>query len=63
VMPEDQVDAMLAKGTSRSRYSSEAAGIVTLLKELAARPTATDIVIERPGIRIALHAGASTGQT
>jgi oxaloacetate decarboxylase (Na+ extruding) subunit alpha len=59
VMPEDQVDAMLAKGPSRARYSSEATGIIALLKELAARPSANDIVIERPGIRIALHAGSA----
>jgi oxaloacetate decarboxylase alpha subunit len=59
VMPSDQVDAMLAKGPSRARYSSEATSIVALLRELAARPTANDIVIERPGIRVALHAGAS----
>jgi oxaloacetate decarboxylase (Na+ extruding) subunit alpha len=59
VMPADQVDAMLAKGPSRARYSSEATSIIALLKELAARPAANDIVIERPGIRIALHAGAS----
>jgi oxaloacetate decarboxylase (Na+ extruding) subunit alpha len=59
VMPGEQVDAMLAKGPSRARYSSEATTIIALLKQLAARPAAKDIVIERPGIRIALHAGAS----
>lgn len=59
VMPGDQVDDMLAKGPSRSRYSSEAGSIAALLRQLAARPAAKDIVIERPGFRLALHAGPS----
>jgi oxaloacetate decarboxylase (Na+ extruding) subunit alpha len=29
-----------------------------LLKQLAARPAARNIVVERPGLRIALHGGA-----
>ena len=59
VMPEDQVDAMLASGPSGMRYSPEAVPFIKLLKELAARPAAHDLVVERPGIRLALHAGAS----
>jgi oxaloacetate decarboxylase alpha subunit len=58
-MPGDQVDAMLAAGPSRARYTPEAAPILALLKQLAARPTARDIVVERPGFRLALHAGAA----
>ena len=58
VMPGEQVDAMLAAGPSRSRYSPEAAPMLKLLRELAARPAARDLVIERPGLRLALHAGA-----
>ncbi|MBC2778629.1 biotin carboxyl carrier protein [Parasphingopyxis marina] len=61
VMPGDQVDAMLAAGPSGSHYTPEAAPVLELLKEIAARPAARDIVIERPGFRLALHAGASTG--
>jgi oxaloacetate decarboxylase alpha subunit len=61
VMPEDQVDAMLAAGPSGAHYTPEAAPVLALLKELAARPAARDIVIERPGLRLALHAGASAG--
>jgi oxaloacetate decarboxylase alpha subunit len=59
VMPGDQVDAMLAAGRSRSSYTPEAAPMLRLLKELATRPAARDLVVERPGLRIALHSGAS----
>ncbi len=59
VMPGDQVDAMFAAGPSRSTYTPEAAPIISLLRQLAARPHARDIVVERDGLRVALHAGAS----
>lgn len=59
VMPGDQVDAMLGAGRSRATYTPETAPLLALLKQLAARPAARDIVIDRPGLRIALHAGAS----
>ncbi len=58
VMPGDQVDAMLTAGPSRATYTPEAAPLFALLEQLSARPSARDIVIERPGLRIALHAGA-----
>ena len=58
VMPADQVDAMLAAGPSRATYTPEVAPFLRLLRELAARPHARDIVIERPGLRLALHSGA-----
>jgi oxaloacetate decarboxylase alpha subunit len=57
VMPGDQVDAMLAAGRARPTYTPEAAPILKLLRELAARPAARDLVVERPGFRLALHAG------
>jgi oxaloacetate decarboxylase alpha subunit len=59
VMPGDQVDAMLAAGPSRATHTPEATPLLALLKQLAARPMARDIVVERPGLRIALHAGAA----
>ena len=49
VMPGDQVDAMLSAGRSRATYTPEAAPLFKLLRELAARPAARDIVVERPG--------------
>jgi len=59
VMPGDQVDAMLSAGRSRATYKPEVAPLMALLKQLAAQPAARDIVVERPGLRIALHSGAS----
>jgi len=59
VMPGGQVDDMLAAGRSRATYSPEAASVLALLKKLAARPTDRSIAIERPGLRLALHAGGS----
>jgi oxaloacetate decarboxylase (Na+ extruding) subunit alpha len=59
VMPGDQVDAMMAAGRSRATCTPEAAPLLALLKQLAARPAARDIVVERPGLRLALHAGTS----
>ncbi|MDB5684096.1 MAG: biotin carboxyl carrier protein [Sphingomonas bacterium] len=61
VMPGDQVDAMMAAGPSPARYSPEASPMLGLLRELAARPTARDLVIERPGLRLALHGGPGLG--
>lgn len=58
VMPSDQIDAMIAAGPSPAHYNPDAAGILRLLKELAARPAARDIVIESGSMRLALHGGA-----
>jgi oxaloacetate decarboxylase alpha subunit len=58
VMPSDQLDAMIAAGPSSAHYNPDAAPIMRLLKELAARPAARDIVIESRGTRLALHGGA-----
>ena len=62
VMPPEQVDAMLATGRSRGSYTPEAAPILSLLKQLAARPDAPDIAVERRGFRLALHRGADLGR-
>ena len=59
VMPGDQVDAMMSAGPSLARYTPEVVPILTLIKQLATRPTAQDILVERPGLRIRLHAGPS----
>jgi len=58
VMPSDQVDAMLAAGPSRGHYNPDAAPMLRLLRELAGRPAARDIMVEMPGLRLALHGGA-----
>lgn len=61
VMPEDQVNAMMATGRSRATYTPEAAPVLSVLRELAARRGVRDIVVEREGFRLALHAGPSVG--
>jgi oxaloacetate decarboxylase alpha subunit len=58
VMPGDQVDSMLKSGRSRSHYSPELAPVLALLKQLAARPAVREMVVERPGFRLVLRAGA-----
>ena len=58
VMPQAQVDAMYAQGPSPAHYNPDAAPILRLLKALAARPAARDIVIESGTTRLALHGGA-----
>ncbi|KUR77495.1 biotin carboxyl carrier protein [Novosphingobium sp. Fuku2-ISO-50] len=58
VMPPAQVDAMYAAGSSSAHYNPAAAPVLRLLKELAARPAARDIVIETADTRLALHGGA-----
>jgi oxaloacetate decarboxylase (Na+ extruding) subunit alpha len=57
VMPTEQVDAMLAAGSSRASYVPETAPLLTLLRELAARPGASGLVVETQGMRVALHGG------
>lgn len=59
VMPAEQVDAMMASGRQRTTYTPEAAPIMHLLKQLAARPAARHIMVERPGFRLSLHGGSS----
>jgi len=58
VMPGDQVDAMLAAKTKRYGYTPELAPVLSLLKQLAARPAAKELLVERPGFRLRLTAGA-----
>jgi oxaloacetate decarboxylase alpha subunit len=57
VMPAEQVDAMLAAGTSRSTYTPEAAPLLRLLRELAARPAARNLAVRARGLTVELHAG------
>jgi oxaloacetate decarboxylase (Na+ extruding) subunit alpha len=57
VMPTEQVDAMLAAGSSRASYVPETAPLLKLLRELAARPGASGLVVETQGMRVALHGG------
>jgi oxaloacetate decarboxylase (Na+ extruding) subunit alpha len=56
-MPAEQVDAMLSAGRSRATYVPETVPLLKLLRELAARPSAHGLVVERPGLRIAIYGG------
>jgi oxaloacetate decarboxylase alpha subunit len=57
VMPADQVDAMVKAGPSAGHYTPEAAPVMSILKQLAARPAIRELVVERPGFRLSLSAG------
>jgi len=56
VMPEDQVDAMIAKGPARKRYNPWATPLVRLVDELAKRPAVEDLHFNKKGLDISLHA-------
>ena len=58
-MQGDYVDAMLKHGASVGTYNPDAAPFKKLLRELAARPAARDIMVEGKGFRLALHAGGA----
>ena len=57
VMPGDQVDAMIAAGPARRTYNPSTRPILKLIGEAAARPAARELVVEKPGFRLALRGG------
>jgi oxaloacetate decarboxylase alpha subunit len=60
-MPADQVDAMIATGPAKRHYNPHVQPVLKLLRELAKRPAASDVVIEKPGFRLELH-GSESGR-
>jgi oxaloacetate decarboxylase alpha subunit len=58
VMPAAQVDAMLAAGPARRRYNPELAPVLALLRELSRREVVDELVVEKPGFRLALRRAA-----
>jgi oxaloacetate decarboxylase alpha subunit len=56
VMPEEQVDAMLAAGPVKRHYNPDTRGLFELLRELTQRPTVGELTVEKPGLKIALRA-------
>ena len=56
VMPEDQVDAMLAKGPAKLGYNPDTRALVDLLREVTARKDVSDFEVEKPGLKISLRA-------
>ena len=55
VMPQEQVDAMLAAGPAKLGYNPDTRGLVEMLRELTKRPPG-DIEVEKPGLKISLRA-------
>ncbi|MGC1415517.1 MAG: hypothetical protein WA817_09565 [Candidatus Acidiferrum sp.] len=60
-MPAEEVDAMLAAGPARRHYNPDMQPIFKLLRALQQRPAASDIVIDKPGFRLALHSSRDRG--
>jgi oxaloacetate decarboxylase alpha subunit len=56
VMPEDQVDAMLAQGPAKLGYNPDTRALVELLREVAARDDVSELDIEKPNMKISLRA-------
>jgi oxaloacetate decarboxylase alpha subunit len=57
-MPAGEVDAMLAAGPARRRYNPRLKPVLDLLGGLAARPPADELLIDKPGFRLALRAAS-----
>ena len=55
-MPAGGVDAMLAAGPARRRYNPALKPVLDLLGGLASRPPADELLIDKPGFRLALTA-------
>jgi oxaloacetate decarboxylase alpha subunit len=55
VMPEDQVDAMLSAGPAKLGYNPDARGIAELVRELTTRPVASELMVEKPGLKVTLR--------
>ena len=58
VMPQDQVDAMLAKRRPPRPYNPEVVPVLKLLRELVARPAAKHFSVEKPGFKLRLQCAA-----
>jgi oxaloacetate decarboxylase alpha subunit len=56
-MPAEQVDAMVAAGPARRHYNPDTKPLLGLLRELRARPSVPDIVLDKPDFRLELLGG------
>jgi oxaloacetate decarboxylase alpha subunit len=54
VMPAEQVDAMLAAGPTPRHYNPDARPLMSLLRELKAKPDVSQIIVEKPNFRVTL---------
>jgi oxaloacetate decarboxylase alpha subunit len=55
VMPSDQVDAMYAAGPAIRHYNPDSRPLLTLIRELAARKDASELIVEKPAFRLELR--------
>jgi oxaloacetate decarboxylase alpha subunit len=55
VMPSAKVDAMLAAGPAHRRYNPEIAPVLALLRGLSRREVPDELVVDKPGFRMALR--------
>jgi oxaloacetate decarboxylase alpha subunit len=55
VMPSDQVDAMYAAGPAVRHYNPDTRPLLTLIRELAARKDASELIVEKPAFRLELR--------
>lgn len=56
-MPGEQVDAMLAAGPAAPRYNPEVKPLLDLLRQLASRPHISELIIDKPDLRVELRRG------
>jgi oxaloacetate decarboxylase alpha subunit len=61
VMPAAQVDAMLKAGPARRRYNPQLAPVLSLLRALPGRNVPTELVVDKPGVRLTLRRRAASG--
>jgi oxaloacetate decarboxylase alpha subunit len=57
-MPAELVDAMQAAGPATREYRPYSRPVVQLLRELCARKDIGDVLIQKPGFRLALSRDA-----
>lgn len=55
VMPADQVDAMLAAGPARRHYNPSMQPLLSLLRGVASRAPAAELVFDKPGLHLELR--------
>jgi oxaloacetate decarboxylase alpha subunit len=54
VMPQEQVDAMLAAGPARRHYDPGVKPVLSLIEQLARRSDLSHVCVEKPGLRLVL---------
>ena len=63
VMPQEQVDAMIARGPAARHYNPRTRGVVKLVSELAQRPGNKQVVIDKPDFRLELRSNDASAET